>query len=112
MPLLFSYGTLQREDVQLATFHRRLQGRTDELVGWTLTRVPIADAAVAATLGMTHHANLAFGGDDASRVAGTVFDVTEAELAVADAYERRDAYVRVTARLASGGETWVYVHAE
>ena len=26
---LFSYGTLQQEDVQLATFGRRLEGRAD-----------------------------------------------------------------------------------
>ena len=34
MPLLFSYGTLQREDVQLTTFGRRLSGTRDELVGY------------------------------------------------------------------------------
>ena len=34
MPLLFSYGTLQQEDVQLATFGRLLQGQKDELLGF------------------------------------------------------------------------------
>ncbi len=34
MPLLFSYGTLQQEDVQLSTFGRLLQGQRDELLGF------------------------------------------------------------------------------
>jgi hypothetical protein len=34
---LFSYGTLRQEEVQLATFGRRLAGRPDALVG-TLCR--------------------------------------------------------------------------
>ena len=34
MPLLFSYGTLQEERVQLSTFGRRLRGETDALPGY------------------------------------------------------------------------------
>jgi hypothetical protein len=34
MPLLFSYGTLQEEKVQLSTFGRRLGGQRDELLGF------------------------------------------------------------------------------
>jgi hypothetical protein len=41
---------------------------------------------------------------------GTVFEISEAELAHADAYEVA-AYVRVKAPLASGLEAWVYVDA-
>jgi hypothetical protein len=33
MPLLFSYGTLQQEGVQRATFGRLLKGSADALVG-------------------------------------------------------------------------------
>ena len=107
---LFSYGTLQREDVQRATFHRLLDGHEDALAGCELSSVAIDDPQRAAALGRTHHANLTFNGRDDSRVAGTMFEITEAELAVADEYERRDSYVRVLARLASGKQTWVYVH--
>ena len=46
-----------------------------------------------------------------SRVSGTTFEVTDAELAAADVYERGDAYTRIQASLASGGEAWVYVEA-
>ena len=33
---LFTYGTLQLEEVQLATFGRVLEGRPDALVGYRL----------------------------------------------------------------------------
>jgi hypothetical protein len=44
------------------------------------------------------------------RVPGTVFEVSNAELAHADAYEVA-ACVRVKAPLASGLDAWVYVDA-
>jgi len=34
MPLLFSYGTLQDEPVQRATFGRKLEGSADGLSGF------------------------------------------------------------------------------
>jgi hypothetical protein len=109
MPLLFSYGTLQLEDVQLSTFGRRLQGTRDELVGFEPSLVPIEDPELAAAAGMTHHANAAFTGTAESRVRGMVFEVTDAELAAADSYERRAAYTRLAVTLASGKQAWVYV---
>lgn len=84
MPRLFSYGTLQEEAVQLATFGRRLDGERDDLVGFEPSSVRIDDPTVAAALGRTHHANVTFNGRPESRVSGTVFDVSDAELAAAD----------------------------
>ena len=110
MALLFSYGTLQQEDVQLAAFGRRLDGRRDELLACEPALVPIDDPGVAARLGTTHHANVRFTGNGASRVAGTVFEVSDAELGRADDFEAAFAYERVAASLASGQQTWVYVH--
>jgi gamma-glutamylcyclotransferase (GGCT)/AIG2-like uncharacterized protein YtfP len=110
MPLLFSYGTLQQEDVQLSTLGRRLNGQSDELLGCEQSLVKIDDLNVAATLGKTHHANLTFNGNANSRVAGIVFEVTDAELASIDGYEAAFSYTRLVARLALGGEAWVYVH--
>jgi len=43
-------------------------------------------------------------------VAGTVFEVTEAELLQADKYEVED-YKRAGVILASGREAWLYVKA-
>ncbi len=111
MPLLFSYGTLQQEDVQLATFGRRLEGIPDTLPGFEPAFVQIPDPEVAAALGKTHHANAHYTGKAESHVPGTVFEVTDAELANVDEYEAPFAYRRVWARLASGAEAWVYVHA-
>lgn len=110
MPLLFSYGTLQQEDVQRATFGRLLAGSADALVGYAQSMVKIEDAGVVATSGKTHHPIVAFTGASGDRVAGTVFEITDAELAAADAYEV-DAYKRVSAPLASGRRAWVYVDA-
>jgi GNAT superfamily N-acetyltransferase len=111
MPLLFSYGSLQQPDVQLATYGRRLEGHGDALVGYEPVLVMIADQGLAARLGRTHHNNVMANGSDASRVAGTVFEITDAELVSTDAYEAAFFYQRVAANLASGRQTWVYVHA-
>jgi gamma-glutamylcyclotransferase (GGCT)/AIG2-like uncharacterized protein YtfP len=43
-------------------------------------------------------------------VSGTAFEVSEAELAAADEYEKQAAYVRIEVTLASGAQAWVYVH--
>ena len=109
MPLLFSYGTLQRPHVQLATFGRLLTGRADVLPGFRLAAVRIDDPARVAALGQTHHANAIYTGRTDDRVAGTAFDITDAELAAADGYERRDAYARLGVTLGSGVDAWVYV---
>ena len=110
MPLLFSYGTLQQEDVQLSTFGRRLTGQRDELLQYEPSSVRIDDPHVAATIGKTHHANVTFTGNADRRVPGMVFEITDAELASVDQYEAAFLYTRVAAMLASGRQAWVYVH--
>lgn len=99
--MLFSYGSLKSERVQLATFGRILDGRPDYLADFEL---------VAPVPGISPHANVVPAADGA-RVPGMVFTVTESELAAADEYESRDGYVRIAGRLASGSEAWVYVDA-
>jgi len=49
-------------------------------------------------------------GDPADSVPGKVFAITGEELAAADRYEVAD-YKRISVRLASGREAWVYVKA-
>ncbi len=110
MPLLFSYGTLQQDGVQLSTFGRILVGGADALVGFAQTMVKIEDQQVVATSGKTHHPIVQLSGNPEDRVPGTVFDVSDAELAHADAYEV-DAYQRLSAKLASGKHAWVDVDA-
>lgn len=111
MPLLFSYGTLQQEEVQLATFGRKLAGEKDLLVGYEPSLVKIPDPAMAERLKKTHHDNVTNTGDDWSSVQGTAFEVTDEELAMADTFEAQFNYVRLNVGLASGKSAWVYVHA-
>jgi hypothetical protein len=110
MPLLFSYGTLQQEAVQLSTFGRVLAGQPDELIGFARSVIEIADPHFVAASGSAQHAIVTFNGMDESRVPGTVFEVSESELAKADDYEPTG-YVRISARLASGKRAWVYAAA-
>ena len=110
MPLLFSYGTLQQDDVQRSTFGRLLSGHPDILPGYSQDLVAIDDPEVVATSGKTHHPILRHSGLEADRVAGTVFEISADELAQADRYEVA-AYRRVAVTLASGLAAWVYVDA-
>ncbi|PQV52470.1 gamma-glutamylcyclotransferase family protein [Paraburkholderia sp. BL21I4N1] len=105
---LFSYGTLQLEAVQLATFGRKLDGEADDMPGFSLTLLKIEDASVVATSGKTHHPVVSYSGNPTDTVSGTVFSITPAELAHADAYEVSD-YRRDKVTLASGVSAWVYV---
>jgi gamma-glutamylcyclotransferase (GGCT)/AIG2-like uncharacterized protein YtfP len=110
MPLLFSYGTLQQDDVQLETFGRKLAGEKDLLIGYEPSLVKITDPALAARLKKAHHHNVSKTGDDWSSVQGTVFEVTDSELAQADTFEAQFAYERVNVPLASGKSAWAYVY--
>jgi len=110
MPLLFSYGTLQQDDVQLATYGRRLEGGRDALVGFLPAIVKIEEPTLAVRLGKTHHHNVTPSDDPGSRVFGMVFEVSDAELTSTDEYEAQFDYERVMASLASGRQAWVYVH--
>jgi hypothetical protein len=107
---LFSYGTLQQEDVQRSTFNRLLEGAPDSLIGYVVTLIPIRDQNVVAAKGETHYRNLQFTGLQSDEVAGTVFKVTTRELEQADEYELPAEYERVPVLLKSGIAGWVYLH--
>jgi gamma-glutamylcyclotransferase (GGCT)/AIG2-like uncharacterized protein YtfP len=96
MPLVFSYGTLQQPEVQRVTYGRELAGHPDELPSYELGR-------------SGPHVNVVFTGRGDSRVAGTVFDMTDAELDATDRYEASDSYGRIAVVLISGRQAWVYV---
>jgi gamma-glutamylcyclotransferase (GGCT)/AIG2-like uncharacterized protein YtfP len=109
MPILFSYGTLQHKDVQILTFGRVVSGQSDELPRFEPSLLKIENPHVVAASGETHYANVTFNGRADSHVSGTVFEITDAELAEADEYEREGKYERVAVTLASGRQAWVYV---
>jgi gamma-glutamylcyclotransferase (GGCT)/AIG2-like uncharacterized protein YtfP len=108
--LLFSYGTLQDKNVQVASFGRELQGRPDAMPGYRQTLLEITDPAVLATSGKQFHPIVEPSADSRDEVRGTVFEITAQELAAADQYEVAD-YERVSVQLKSGLQAWVYVRA-
>ena len=99
MPLLFSYGTLQLPEVQMQLFGRLLEGSADELVGFRHVPIDLD--------GEGQYSIVRFDGRPGSRVAGTALELSEGELAAADAYEPPP-YKRISTVLVSGKQAWVY----
>jgi gamma-glutamylcyclotransferase (GGCT)/AIG2-like uncharacterized protein YtfP len=108
--LLFSYGTLRQREVQLATFGRELEGYVDAIIGYDLDYVTITDPHVITTSGSDRHPILRPADRPGAHVDGTVFTISDAELAAADEYEVDD-YRRISVPLRSGPRAWVYVFA-
>ena len=111
MAYLFAYGTLQDENVQLASFGRRLRGAPDTMRGFELVPLEIEDPAVIETSGKAQHTMARRTGGQRDVISGTVYEVTSTELAAADDYEV-PAVARTEVRLESGRRAWVYVEAE
>ena len=107
MERLFSYGTLQLEDVQKALFGRILVGAKDKLTSYQIKDLRIKDPLVIEKSGTDIHPILVFTGNSTDIVSGTVFEISTEELKKADDYEVED-YERVSACMASGNEVWVY----
>lgn len=108
--LLFSYGTLQLEPVQMATFGRQLTGTVDTLRGFELVSLAIDDKAIVAISGKAQHTMASFTGRATDLVPGMVFAVTPDEIHNADEYEV-SAVKRVAVTLQSGLHAWAYVDA-
>jgi gamma-glutamylcyclotransferase (GGCT)/AIG2-like uncharacterized protein YtfP len=105
---LFSYGTLQLEQVQLETFGRLLKGTADALVGYRMEKVKIKDPDVLAVSKEPYHPIAIHTGHTQDFIEGSCFTITKKELEHADTYEVSD-YKRVKTILRSGKEAWVYV---
>ncbi len=98
MEYLFTYGTLQDEQVQQYIFNRTLFGKRDFLPGFK--RMENAVYGRYPLVLQTH--------DPADYVEGKVYELTEPELKKADVYETA-AYKRMKMPLRSGVSAWVYV---
>ncbi|APG61956.1 hypothetical protein LPB140_02950 [Sphingorhabdus lutea] len=105
---LFSYGTLQQDNVQMAQFGRLLSGQKDVLTGYKLGEVKITDPDVVAKSGLDVHHILYASSASCDRVEGTLFWISEEELKSADEYEVDD-YIRRRVTLTSGQQAWVYI---
>lgn len=106
--LLFSYGTLQLEKVQLESFGRKLKGEKDSLSGYKVVPLKIKDKQVLEKSQQAIHPIAVFTGNSDDKIDGVVFEISGDELLQADAYEVGD-YKRMAVKLDSGKKAWVYV---
>jgi len=108
MPNLFSYGTLQKEQVQIETFGRILHGEKDMLQGYKMVMLEITDPEVLRKSNQKYHPILVFSGSTEDEVEGVLFEVTDEEILQADEYEVDD-YKRIETVFKSGKSGFIYV---
>ncbi|MBW2960582.1 gamma-glutamylcyclotransferase family protein [Mesonia aestuariivivens] len=108
MPHLFSYGTLQKEKVQLETFSRILEGKKDVLKCYQLKMVEITDPEVLRKSEEKFHPIIQYSGNETDKIEGTLFKITPTELQHADDYEVDD-YKRIKVTFESGNTGYIYV---
>ncbi|MEI9911041.1 MAG: gamma-glutamylcyclotransferase family protein [Bacteroidota bacterium] len=104
---LFSYGTLQKDKVQVELFGRLLQGTKDTLEGYRLATIEIKDELFLSKGEEKYQLTLIPSTDSTESIEGTVFEISEEELLLADKYEP-DNYKRIKVSLQSGKEAWIY----
>jgi hypothetical protein len=105
---LFSYGTLQKPNVQLELFGRLLNGMQDVLEYYKLVDIEIMDEKFLATGADKHQKTLTHSTDPNDVIEGMVFEISPTELVLADNYEPVN-YKRIKVRFRSGKEAWIYI---
>ena len=96
--VLFSYGSLQQQEVQLSLYKRVLKGNEDQLKGFKLTEELLYD----------QYPIIIETKDNTDLISGFVFEITLEELKFTDDYEGEH-YRRIQVKLESGREAWCYV---
>lgn len=96
--VLFSYGSLQQQEVQLSLYKRVLKGDEDQLKGFKLTEELLYD----------QYPIIIETKDNTDLISGYVFEITLEELKFTDDYEGEH-YRRIQVKLESGREAWCYV---
>ena len=108
---LFSYGTLQKKEVQINLFGRILRGEADMLSGYKVCTIEIRDESFLSKGEGKYQQTLVTSKDKNDHIKGTVFEITEEELLLADKYEPEN-YTRIRVVLDSGKEAWIYTVVE
>ena len=94
--VLFSYGSLQQQEVQLSLYKRVLKGDEDQLKGFKLAEELLYD----------QYPIIIETKDNTDLISGYVFEIEE--LKFTDDYEGEH-YRRIQVKLESGREAWCYV---
>jgi hypothetical protein len=102
MENMFSYGTLQQENVQLESFDRVLDGTLDVLQGYQPEELEITDEFVLKTSQKKSHPIIFSSNSLQDEINGTIFKITSSELLHAD-------YKRAEVTLKSGIRCWAYI---
>lgn len=102
MEHLFVYGTLRDPRVQKRLFERELTGFFDELTGYRRDKIRIPDNAEG-----TVYPIITYTGASENSVKGTVLELNQDDLQIADRYEGAD-YRRKEVHLNSGIRAWTY----
>lgn len=106
--LLFSYGTLQFQKVQLENYGRLLKGEPDKLFGYKIVQLKITDEAVLLKSEKEFHPIAKKSSDNNDFIEGCIFEISSRELIETDKYEVSD-YIRILETFESGKKAWVYV---
>lgn len=105
---LFSYRTLQLENVQLKNYGRKLIGFKDVLNNYKLEHLKITDKNVLAKSQQQFHPIAICSKNKKECIKGVIFEITAQELIQTDVYEVSD-YKRVLETFQSGKKAWVYI---
>ena len=108
---LFSYGTLQKKEVQLGLFGRILVVSDDILIGFKVSAIEIKDERFLSRGQEKYQKTLVVADGKNDLVKGTALEMTIEELLLADKYEPSN-YKRIKVTLESGKNAWVYVAME
>src|SRR4030095_16288179 len=106
---LFSYGTLQKEKVQMDLFGRSVTGSNDVLRGYKVSTIEITDEIFLSKGEGKYQKTLIVSGSN-DIVIGTVLEINGEELLIADKYEPEN-YKWIKVQLESGKEAWIYAAA-
>lgn len=106
--LLFSYGTLQLEKVQIENYGRILKGERDRLIGYKIENLQITDSTVLSISQLEYHPIAVKSTNTDDFIEGMIFQITETELAETDKYEVSE-YHRILETFESGKKAWIYI---
>lgn len=99
---LFTYGTLQHDDVQENLFGRAIKGTAEKLIGYVLKRIQIEEE-----FGIVDYPVIVETKNQEDFIDGIVYEISAIELHQADLYEGMH-YKRIEVDLHSNQKAWAY----